>query len=156
MSDDELNALRQRVLRLEQIEHARGYLHTYAETMDDRDPETACRLFREDAVLTTVRGVARGRAEIRQFYRETLTPDQSGSRHFVAAPRATWLADGLIRLESYFQFVGRGDDASVIGWGTYDDTVDVSGERPCFAAKTITLHLRTSVEQGWANDKESA
>jgi len=150
MTQDELADLRQRVRRIEEIERARGFLLTYAETVDDPDPETAAGLFREDAVLSTARGIARGRPEIRDFFRSAFAADRSEKRHFLVNQRATWLEDGLVRLESYFHFVGRLPDTSVLGWGRYDDTVDVSGERPCFAAKTIALDVRTDLTQGWA------
>ena len=156
MTDDELNELKQRLLRLEQIERARGYVHTYAETMDVPDPKAASGLFREDGVLTTARGVARGRAEIEDFYRAAFTDDPSEKRHFVCNLHATWLADGLVRVQSYFLFLGRGSEVSLIGWGTYDDTVDVSAEQPCFADKTITMHMKTTLEQGWTRHRASA
>jgi hypothetical protein len=150
MTQDELVDLERRLRRLEQIERARGFMLTYAETVDEPDPGTVADLFREDAVLTTSRGVARGRAEIRDFFTAAFAADRSQKRHFLVNLRATWLEDGLVRLESYFHFVGRLPEASTLGWGRYDDTVDVSGGRPCFTAKTIVLDLRTDLTQGWA------
>jgi 3-phenylpropionate/cinnamic acid dioxygenase small subunit len=156
MTQDDCTDLRQRVIRLEDIERARGFMFTYAETVDDADPETVAGLFRQDGLLSTSRGVARGRAEIRAFFEKAFAADNSRKRHFVVNLRATWLEEGLVRVQSYFHFVGRLPESSVLGWGRYDDTVDVAGERPCFAAKTIELDLRTDLDRGWATDEGEA
>ena len=152
MTQDELDDLRLRVRRLEQIEQARNFLHTYAQTQDTPDPQRAAELFREDGTLTTKNGVVRGHAELRDFFATVFAADPSEKRHYIVNPHTTWLADGLVRIQSYFLFVGRGDDSSRIGWGQYDDTIDVSGERPCFAAKTITLEVKTDLAEGWQRE----
>jgi hypothetical protein len=141
--------------RLEQIEQARNFLHTYAQTQDTADPQRAAALFREDGTLTTARGVTRGRAEIAAFFAAVMAADTSEKRHYIVNPHTTWLEEGLVRIRSYFLFVGRGDDSSRIGWGQYDDTIDVSGERPCFAAKTIDLELKTDLAEGWQRGPEA-
>jgi hypothetical protein len=150
MTQDDWTDLRQRVRRLEDIELARGFMLTYAETVDDADPEAVAGLFRQDGVLSTPRGVARGRAEICDFFARAFVADPSRKRHFLVNLRATWIEEGLVRVQSYFHFVGRLPESSVLGWGRYDDTVDVAGEGPCFAAKTIALDLRTDLDRGWA------
>ena len=61
----------------------------------------------------------------------------------------TWLGPGLVRLEAYFSFIGRATRLSVLGWGTYDDTVDVTGPEPRFARMRIESHLRTDLAAGW-------
>jgi uncharacterized protein (TIGR02246 family) len=97
MTQDDCTDLRQRVIRLEDIERARGFMFTYAETVDAADPETVAGLFRQDGLLSTSRGVARGRAEIRAFFEKAFAADHSRKRHFVVNLRATWLEDGLVR-----------------------------------------------------------
>jgi hypothetical protein len=67
------------------------------------------------------------------------------------SPRVTWLEPGLVRLEAYFYFVGRMPDSSVLGWGTYDDVVDVTGPEPRFARIRMESHLRTDLAGGWAS-----
>ena len=156
MTKDDLDDLRLRLRRLEQIEQARNFLHTYAQTQDTPDPQRAAQLFREDGVLTTARGSMRGQVEIAQFFATAFAADTSDKRHYIVNPRTTWLEDGLVRIESYFLFVGRGDDSSRIGWGTYDDTIDVSGTRPCFAAKAIDLEVKTDLAEGWQRTPEAA
>ena len=149
MTQDGLEELRHRLHRLEQIEQARNFLHTYAQTQDTPDPERAAALFREDGTLTTARGVVRGRTAIADLFRTVMAADPSEKRHYIVNPHTTWLEDGLVRIQSYFLFVGRGEDLSRVGWGQYDDTIDVSGERPRFAAKTIDLEVKTSLVEGW-------
>ena len=145
----ELDELRDRLRRLEQIEQARNFLHTYAQTQDVPDPDRAAALFREDGTLTTARGVVSGRAAIADLFRTVMAADPSEKRHYIVNPHTTWLADGLVRIRSYFLFVGRGEDLSRIGWGQYDDTIDVSGDRPCFANKTIDLEVKSTLAEGW-------
>jgi hypothetical protein len=152
VTQDDLDEIRHRLRRLEQIEQARNFLHTYAQTQDEPDPQRAAELFREDGTLTTSLGVVRGRAAIADFYTGAFSRDTSEKRHYIVNPHTTWLEEGLVRIRSYFLFVGRGDDASRIGWGQYDDTIDVSGERPCFAAKTIDLEVKTDLADGWQRD----
>jgi hypothetical protein len=150
VSPDELSDLRRRVLRLEETEVARGLLHAYAHALDVPVAERVASLFAVDGTLRTSRGVAEGRAEISEFFRTAFAADPSVKRHFIMTPRATWLGPGRVRLQSYFLYVGRGADASVIGWGTYDDIIDVSGPEPLFAEKVIEVHVGTDLATGWA------
>ena len=148
---DDLDDLRLRLRRLEQIEQARNFLHTYAQTQDTPDPQRAAELFREDGTLTTLHGVKRGRDELREFFATVFAADPSEKRHYIVNQHTEWLSDGLVRIRSYFLYVGRGE-VSRIGWGQYDDTIDVSGDRPCFAAKTITLEVKTDLDEGWQRE----
>lgn len=148
----DLQALTERLQRLEEIERARGLPHHYAHTMDDPRPAAAAGLFTKDGELTTPGGVFRGRAEIERFFVGAIDRDRSDKRHFITSPRTTWLGPGRVRLESYFWFTGRTENASLIGWGIYDDVVDVSGDEPLFARKSITPHLRTDLVAGWPSE----
>jgi ketosteroid isomerase-like protein len=149
MTTEDLEA---RLRRLENIEVARGIYHTYAETLDVPDPKTVAALFTEDAVLHTIMGDFQGRAAIADFFGAGFAADTSVKRHFIVNPRVLEASPQTVRLRSYFFYVGRGDDQSIIGWGTYDDLVDVSGAEPLFQEKTITLHVGTDLAHGWAKD----
>lgn len=144
-----LEQLEGRVARLESIETARGFFHTYAETLDEPDPATVAQLFAEDGVLHTPMGSFEGRPAIQAFYKEAFAADTSLKRHFLANAKADLVEPGVVRLLSYFLYVGRGDD-SIIGWGTYDDVVDVRGEVPVFREKKIEVHMGTTLGEGWA------
>jgi hypothetical protein len=146
---DDIAALGERLRRLEDIEAARGLFQTYARVLDTPDPTTVTALFTTDAVLTTALGVAEGHDEIRAFFARAFEAEPSIKRHFIVNPRATWQGEGRIRIESYFLYVGRGTDASIIGWGTYDDVIDVSGPEPLFASKVIDVHVGSDLATGW-------
>jgi 3-phenylpropionate/cinnamic acid dioxygenase small subunit len=144
-----LEALEAEVRRLTQCQAAASILHTYAASLDEPDVATVLRLFRDDAVLETPNSTAAGHEEIGAFFRRAWAADPSVKRHFITSPRVTWLEPGLVRLEAYFYFIGRASQQSVLGWGTYDDTVDVTGPEPRFARMRIDSHLRTDLVAGW-------
>jgi ketosteroid isomerase-like protein len=139
-----------RLRRLEDVETARGIFHLYAETLDVPDPRTVAALFTEDAVLHTPMGSFEGRAAIEAFYEKAFAAEPSVKRHFIVNPRVVDCADGVAHLRSYFFYTGRGDASSIIGWGTYDDVVDVTGAEPRFREKTIAIHVGTDLATGWA------
>jgi SnoaL-like domain len=144
--------LEARVRRLEDIEAARGMYHVYADTLDVPDATTVAALFADDAVLHTPVGDFEGRAAIEDFYGKAFAADTSEKRHFVVNPRVVETGPSTVRLQSYFLYLGRGDAQSIIGWGTYDDVIDVSRPEPLFREKTIAVHVGTDLAQGWAKD----
>ncbi|MFI1462169.1 nuclear transport factor 2 family protein [Nocardia carnea] len=150
MSGSELAELRENVRRLQAAEAARDHVHTYARTLDEPDPETVTALFAPDAALTTPSRTVRGAAEIRNFFETAFAADPSVKRHFVANVRTAWLGDSRVRVQSQFFFTGSGTGRSIIGWGGYDDVVDVGGDRPCFAEKSVTVEVSTDLANGWA------
>jgi hypothetical protein len=141
--------LAERVARLEDCAAATDILHTWAAALDEPDLDTVLDLFLPDAVLSSPRRDATGHDEIREFFSQAWSYDPSSKRHFVMSPRVTWLEPGRVRLETYFYFIGRLPDSSVLGWGTYDDVVDVRGDRPRFASVRMESHLRTDLTTGW-------
>ncbi|QLQ09466.1 MAG: nuclear transport factor 2 family protein [Nocardioidaceae bacterium] len=142
--------LEQRIVRLEEIEKARGLYYVYAETLDDPNPDTVTPLFTDNAVLHTPMGDFTGREAIHDFYSRAFAADTSVKRHFLTNSRVVAYDPGEVRLLSYFLYTGRGDDSSIIGWGTYDDLVDASGPEPLFKEKTIDVHMGTDLSVGWA------
>ncbi|HEY8534248.1 MAG TPA: nuclear transport factor 2 family protein [Micromonospora sp.] len=153
---DELRNLAELVRQQDECRRATGILHAFAASLDEPDVDTVLKLFREDAVLETPRFTARGHAEIGAFFQRAWAADPSTKRHFVMSPRVTWLEPGRVRLETYFLFVGRLPGSSIIGWGTYDDIVDVSGQEPLFAYIRMESHLRTDLQSGWALPREGS
>ncbi|MFF3574251.1 nuclear transport factor 2 family protein [Nocardia jiangxiensis] len=154
MSGEELAELRERVRRLEAAEIAREHLHAYARILDDPRPETVTALFAPAAVLTTPSRKANGRAEIREFYEWAFRADASIKRHFITNARTTWLGDSRVRVQAQVLFTGRGTDRSVVGWGSYDDIVDVSGPQPRFTEKHMVIEVSTDLVAGWPHDSE--
>jgi ketosteroid isomerase-like protein len=148
----DLTEIEARLRRLEDIEAARGIYQVYAKTLDVPVADTVAELFTEDAVLHTPIGDFTGRDAVREFFRTAFDNDPSVKRHFIVNPRVVASEPGRVTLTSYFLYVGRGDD-SLIGWGTYDDVVDVTGPEPRFREKTITVHHGTTLSAGWAGDE---
>lgn len=148
----DLTEIEARLRRLEEVETARGMFHVYAETLDEPDAKAVAQLFTQDAQLHTPAGTFRGREAIQGFFQMAFDGDTSFKRHFIVNPRVVATTPGSVSFASYFLYVGRGDDASLIGWGTYDDVVDVTGPEPLFSEKTITMHLGTTLDAGWAKD----
>jgi len=152
MTEPTSESIEARLRRLEDIETARGLFHMYAETLDVPKAETVAALFTEGAVLHTPVGDFVGRDAIEEFYGKAFAADTSLKRHFIVNPRIVEAREGKVRVESYFLYVGRGDEQSIIGWGTYDDVIDVSAGSPLFAEKTIQVHVGTDLATGWAKD----
>jgi hypothetical protein len=144
-----IEALAAQLQRLSEAQAAANILHTYAAALDEPDVATVLPLFTEDAVLETPGSAATGHAGIGAFFRAAWAADASAKRHFITSPRVTWLEPGRVRLESYFSFIGRAPGQSVLGWGTYDVIVDVTGTEPRFARMRIDSHLRTDLASGW-------
>ncbi|NKY31959.1 nuclear transport factor 2 family protein [Nocardia speluncae] len=152
MSDGELAELREHVRRLQAIEIARDHVHAYARTLDDPDPETVTALFAPDAVLTTPSRTARGVAEIRKFFESAFAADPSVKRHFIANVRTAWRGDSRVRVQSQFFFTGTGAGRLVLGWGSYDDLVDVGSDRPRFVEKVVVVEMSTDLVRGWSGE----
>ena len=150
----DIEELMARVRRLEDVEAARNMHHIYASTLDEPSAKTVAQLFTEDGVLNTPVGSFTGRQAIEDFYAAAFEADTSLKQHLIVNPKVISAEPGQVRLQSYFLYLGRGDDASVIGWGTYDDTVDVSGPEPLFAEKTIDIIVGTTLDAGWKKDAQ--
>ncbi|WP_432843261.1 nuclear transport factor 2 family protein [Dactylosporangium sp. CA-092794] len=149
---DDVEALAARVRRLERLEMARSLFHDYAAAVDRHAVDAVVALFHEQAVLRNPRGVFTGPAQIADAFRAAWELEPSLKRHFVANPGLTAQTDDIVAATAHFHFIGRGEDRSIIGWGEYDDRIDVSGPRAVFLSKTITVHLSTDLATGWALD----
>jgi 3-phenylpropionate/cinnamic acid dioxygenase small subunit len=148
--DTELHA---RVLRLEALTAARDLLDEYAEAADTRELGPVLELFAPDAVLHSPRGVYLGHDQIATSYTDGWALDPSRKRHFVTNARLRALPDGTVRVTAHFFYLGRGVGRSVVGWGDYDDVVDVSGARPLFRTKRINHAVATDIVAGWSLDQ---
>lgn len=145
---DTLQALLDRVARLEEAELARNLLHAYAEVLDDPTPEAVAALFADDGVLRVPAGDFAGRDAVAGFYRDRLVGG-SEKRHFLMNVRTRALGPGLVEVASYFVFTARDTAASGLGWGTYLDVIEVADGRARFRSKTITPHVTTDLASGW-------
>lgn len=144
-----LNDVEARLRRLEDCAAATGLMHRYAAALDNPVPEFVAGLFTADGVLRTGRGEHKGRGAIADFYRSVPTFDPTEKRHFIALPKVTWIGEGVVEIEAYFTYIGRGDDASTLGWGLYRDTIVVDAGAALFGSKEIDVHFGGDLNQGW-------
>ncbi|MFF0815197.1 nuclear transport factor 2 family protein [Rhodococcus sp. NPDC003318] len=156
MSDDDpraaLATLTARVAALEAERAAGNLAHRYAAALDRPDPEVLARLFVADGVLDTSRGTYRGRDEIAAFFRRAAALDDSEKRHFVCAPEVRASSAEIAELDCYFGFTGRGENRSMLGWGTYSAACRVESGTASFERLTIRVHVGTDLEAGWPRD----
>lgn len=143
-----LTKLHRRLVRLEQCEAARTATQAYASAIDAADPDRTAELFAEDGVLHTPSGSPTGRSAIADFYRARITGIDR--KHFVTNVSAQWIEEGRVAVHSYFLYTGREPAHSALGWGSYDDIVDLSGPQALFESKTITPDVFTDLAEGWS------
>ena len=143
-----------RLKRLEDIEAARAMFNIYATTLDEPNAKTVGQLFAKDAKLHTPMGDFEGRNQIEEFFGMAFRADPSVKRHFIVNPRVMEASEGKVRFHSDFLYVGRGDEQSIIGWGSYDDLIDITGPEPVFREKTIAVQVGTDLASGWAKEAE--
>jgi ketosteroid isomerase-like protein len=149
IDDDALAVALERLHRLEAAQSAQALVNEYAVAVDGRTLEPVLALFAPDAVLHSPRGIHTGIEQIAQSFADGWAMEPSRKRHFVTNTRAVVQPDGTVTATAYFFYVGRDAARSVIGWGSYDDRIDVSGERPVFLTKKITLLMSTDLDTGW-------
>lgn len=142
-------SLAERITRLEDLEVARGLLHRYALSVDTLGPEAVSLLWADDGVLQTTRGDFTGTEAIADFFRERFNADPSPKRHFVCEPLLTWIEPGRVLNTSYFWFTAQGTQSSVLGWGTYDDTIVITDGQARFARRHIEVVVSADPTKGW-------
>lgn len=150
----DIAALVARLEALETAERAREVSWRYATAVDTVDFDLLARCFTEDAVLTTRKGTRQGRDEIVAYYRTALA-DPVARKHFLGNQTVTPTAPGQATMESYFAYTYAGDDISILGWGTYDDTVQVIDGVGYLTAKRITVDTHADTRVGWARGPEA-
>jgi hypothetical protein len=144
-------ALADRLERLETAELARAASWRYATAIDMLDFDLLASVFTHDAVLTTRKGPRQGRGEIIEYYRTALA-DPLGRKHFMTNQSVTWQAPGEALMESYFIYTFTGADTSVLGWGSYIDSVRVIDGVGYIAAKRISIDVHADSRVGWAKE----
>ncbi len=146
----ELARLAARLDTWEAVELARGLTHDYALILDEGGGQQLGGLFAVDAELTVLDETVRGREDIVAFFTRALSPDPSSRRHFITNNKVLEVTGDRVRLSSYFLYTAQGTTSSGIGWGRYDDTIDVSGQRAVFLRRRIEPCVRTDLARGWA------
>lgn len=152
MSEEAQASLLARVERLEALATARDLLDEYAAAADARQLDPMLALFAPDAVLHSPRGTYTGRDEIAQSYSDGWTLEPSLKRHYVTNARLALAPKKTVHATAHFFYFGRAASRSVIGWGTYEDIIDVSGPRAVFRVMKINHMLSTDLAAGWPLD----
>jgi len=129
---------RSRSARLLETQHAQGLLYDYVMALITRDPEAMARLWKPEGVLEAKAGTYRGRREIVDYYTMQFGTDPRAKSHIIGPQRVTWERPGVVRIRSTFLVAVPGP-GPLLGWGTYDDLVEVSGEVALFASKRIQV-----------------
>lgn len=144
----DVHALAARLERLETAELARAASWRYATAVDTPDLELLASVFTADAVLTTSKGSRQGRDEIVAYYASALAAPV-GRKHFLVNQTVTPLGSGRALMESYFLYTYAGDDTSILGWGTYTDTVLVIDGVGYIEEKRISVDIQADTRVGW-------
>ena len=149
LTDETPARLLARVERLEALAAARDLLDEYAAAADMREIGPVLALFASDATLHSPRGTYVGHEAIARSYADGWALEPSLKRHYVTNARLARTPEGTVHATAYFFYFGRADDRSVIGWGSYDNVIDVSGPRALFRRMTIDHMLSTDLVAGW-------
>ena len=137
-----MQALEQRLRRLEDIEEIRRLLEDYARCLDAGDHAAYADLFTENGELHAQLGVAKGRAAIRDLLDARLKGDDGPRRTaFHQIGNATIDVDGDRATSRVMWAYVTHDDESyplVLQVGHYDDLLVRDGGRWRFERRTIT------------------
>jgi uncharacterized protein (TIGR02246 family) len=145
----DVEALKDRLARLEVAEAARAATWRYAIAVDTSDFDLLSDVFTEDAVLTTRQGPRQGRAEILAYYRKALA-DALGRKHFMLNQAVTPIGPDVAVVDSYFMYTFAGEDTSILGWGNYHDRVRVIDGVARIEEKRISIDVHADSRVGWA------
>ncbi|WP_293786291.1 nuclear transport factor 2 family protein [uncultured Aeromicrobium sp.] len=144
MNDD----LLRRLERLERRELARTAAASYAYAIDDGEPAQIAAIFHPEGSLTIPSATFRGRDAIAAFYASRNRG--ADRRHFITNVTVEDTdVDTQFALTAYFLFTGREPGRSALGWGVYDDLVDVAEGIPLLLSKSITPAVFTDLDSGW-------
>jgi ketosteroid isomerase-like protein len=142
----DLQALNQRLERLETTEAARSALFTYAQAVDTRDWSMLGGVFSEDAVVEMPGLRLTGRTAIVEAMQGML-PTEFLTSHLIVNPRVTWTSPGRATVVAtvYYNHEGSGFEAT--GWGDYTDEVIVTDGIGVITHKVFTpsAHLPGSI-----------
>lgn len=142
--------LERRVRALEAVEGVRRTLSLYARALDEHRPELLGEVFAADCRLKTIPWGAdtRGLDRIARGFDRYWSRFQHPRRYYA---NESITVDGDTAKAFTYWFVTQEDAGrSVIGWGTYDWTFRLEGERWKATEFVIDVLAMTTLEQGWA------
>jgi hypothetical protein len=135
---------RRRSVRLAEMQTAQGVLYDYVMAVMRRQPASVAALWGPGGTLTAATGLYRGRDEIAGYFATHFAADPRARSHIIGPQRVEWVRPGLVRIRSAFSVTAPGP-GTLLGWGTYDDRIEVAGEVATFASKTIHVEWLESI-----------
>ena len=135
------------------VDLAREATWRYATAVDTADFDLLADAFTEDAVLTTSKGPREGREAVVDYYRNALAAPIA-RRHFLMNQKVAAADDGVM-VESSFIYTYAGPDTSILGWGTYYDTVRIVDGVARISAKRIRVDVHADSRAGWATEADA-
>ena len=141
-----IEALAERLERLETTEAARSALYTYAQAVDTRDWSMLGGVFTEDAVMEMPGLQLTGRTAIVEAMQGML-PTEFLTRHLIVNPQVTWKSPGRATVLSTIYYTHEGSGFEAIGWGDYTDEIVITDGVGAIARKIFrpAQHLPGSV-----------
>ena len=141
-----IEALAERLERLETTEAARTALYAYAHAVDTRDWLMLGGVFTEDAVMEMPGLVLTGRTAVVEAMQGML-PTEFLTRHLIVNPQVTWKSPGHATVRATIYYTHEGSGFEAIGWGDCVDEVVVTDSVGVIARKVFTpaQHLPGSV-----------
>ncbi len=143
-------ALERRLATLEAVEGVRRTLSLYARAIDEHRPELLPQVFDAEARLVTVPWGAdtRGLAKLTRTFERYWARFQNPRRYYA---NESITVDGDRATAFSYWFVTQEDgDRSVIGWGTYEWTFRLDGDRWKATELVIRILAMTDLDKGWA------
>lgn len=140
-----------RLARMETIEQAKDLMFAYAEAVDRRDAQALGRIFADDAVMASASGERVGHDAVMGYYVAHFSSAPVSGRHFLTNQRVVSAGADAAELTAYFLYTTAIDEVSIIGWGTYTDSMrrDAGGVLRV-ARKHIDIEFRGPLHDGWA------
>mgnify|MGYP006266331057 CR=1 FL=1 len=138
-----------RVRDLEVMDEARAATWRYATAVDTPDLDLLREVFTDDAVLASRSGAKEGRDAVIAYYAKALA-DPIGRKHLLANQHVEVVSPSEAIVHSYFAYTYAGDATSILGWGSYVDTVRIEDGIGRIAEKRITIDASGDVHPGWA------
>ena len=141
-----IEALAERLERLETTEAARSALYTYAQAVETRDWSMLGGVFTEDAVMEMPGLQLTGRTAIVEAMQGML-PTEFLTRHLIVNPQVTWKSPGRATVLSTIYYTHEGSGFEAIGWGDYTDEIVITDGVGAIARKIFrpAQHLPGSV-----------
>ena len=121
----DIDAIAERLERLETVEAARACLYRYADGVDSRDWALLGSAFADDAVMAMPGTEVAGRDAIVDGLRGMLPPEFV-TRHLIVNPQVEYVGPGRARVRSTIYYAHEGSGYEATGWGDYVDDVTVT------------------------------